>query len=354
MEHLCSSLIAEREILWAMFDLARVYYYREEYEDAVIVFTKVVKLNSGFISAYDWLARAQQKVGNLNGAQRTLEDAVDLSPKSLVRQRALAEIAEENDDYSTAERARKRAVSVGRGSVLRESSDYSSLARAQIKIQATNEAMKTVGSMESEFEGDLQAKIEASVTLCSIYEAAGDKKSSVETLEKSLQLAKKYPQYVTADVGVELATNCIANNRQEDADRMIEEVVKNNHENEQVLKKVANIYNQEVNSEKGEELIKDIKEKIIKINNDGVELIRQGKLDEAIELFTQAAKGMPRNAIINLNAAQSIIMFMKQNKPTRPDVVKAMKHIDMAGRSEKHQLWINKLRSECQKLIAKI
>ena len=86
VEHLCSTLIAEREILWAMFDLARVYYYREEYEDAVVVFSKIVKLNSDFISAYDWLARAQEKVGNLNGAQRTLEDAIDLSPKSLVRQ----------------------------------------------------------------------------------------------------------------------------------------------------------------------------------------------------------------------------------------------------------------------------
>ena len=263
-------------------------------------------------------------------------------------------IAEENNDFATAERARKRAVSVGKGSVLRESADYTSLARAQINIHATTDAMKTVGSMETEFEDDLQAKIEATATLCSVYEAAGDKKSSRETLDKSLKLAKKYPQYVTADAGMEIATNCMANDRQDEADSMIESVIKNNHDNDQVLKKVARIYNKDEGGNKGENLIKDIKEKIIKINNDGVELIRQGRLDDAIELFTQAAKGMPRNAIVNLNAAQSIIMYMKQNKPTRDDIGRAMKYIDMAKSGDEHKVWKAKLKSECQRLIGKL
>jgi len=117
---------------------------------------------------------------------------------------------------------------------------------------------------------------------------------------------------------------------------------------------VSKIYNQSANTERANKFIKDVKDNIVKINNEGVELIRQGKIDQSIELFVKAAKAMPRNPIINLNAAQSMIVKMKKGKPTRDDIATAMNHIDRARGMEGYQAWLNKLMSECHKLIDKV
>jgi tetratricopeptide (TPR) repeat protein len=65
--------------------------------------------------------------------------------------------------------------------------------------------------------------------------------------------------------------------------------------------------------DEGSKMIASTKKELIRINNDGVQLVRGGKLQEAIEYFEKAAGGAPENKIINANAAQAILMFMQKN-----------------------------------------
>lgn len=354
VENLCMYVLGERYVQWAMFDLGRVFYHRKQYDDAVVIFSKLVNQNKEFIPGYDWLAKAQEKIGNINGAQRTLEDAIDLSPKALLRQRALAEVAEKNSDIRTVERARRRALEVGKGSILRESSDFTCLAKAYKMNNSPKDALSTVQSMEDEYQDDPRAQLDASTTLCSIYKSMGDVKNYESTFIKAIKLSQEHPEHISAEIGMELAENCIQNGNQMEADRLLETVIQNNHEDESVMNMVSKIYNQSANTERANKFIKDVKDNIVKINNEGVELIRQGKIDQSIELFVKAAKAMPRNPIINLNAAQSMIVKMKKGKPTRDDIATAMNHIDRARGMEGYQAWLNKLMSECHKLIDKV
>ena len=61
----------------------------------------------------------------------------------------------------------------------------------------------------------------------------------------------------------------------------------------------------------GDSLIETTTQEVVNVNNDGVELVKQGKLAESIRLFQRAARAMPENIVINLNAAQSLIMAMQ-------------------------------------------
>jgi len=73
---------------------------------------------------------------------------------------------------------------------------------------------------------------------------------------------------------------------------------------------------------------------VILLNNDGVRHVREGNLDRAIELFEKAVERLPDNKVINANAAQAYLMFMKKNgneltliKRTR-DCLNRVKHLD--------------------------
>ena len=106
------------------------------------------------------------------------------------------------------------------------------------------------------------------------------------------------------------------------------------------------------NESEGLALINDTKQKIIEINNNGVNLLREGKIEESIELFTRAADGMPRNPVINLNAAQSMIIQMKKSGPRLQDIQRVLQYIHVAkeGGGNSHEVWIGKLMAETRLL----
>jgi hypothetical protein len=58
--------------------------------------------------------------------------------------------------------------------------------------------------------------------------------------------------------------------------------------------------------------LKATKKEVVNINNDGARLLKEGKLEESIELFMKAARAMPGNIIVNINAAYSIMMQMQK------------------------------------------
>lgn len=351
-ESLCRLVLDERDILWAMFDLGKVYFLKKSYQQALEMFEKVIETNAEFIAAYDWLAKAQQAMGNNQDAQATLEQAIEKSPKSLLRQRALAEMAEKNNDLAATERARRKAVTVGRGSVLREPGDFTSLAKVQAKNEGGKEALNTINAIKDEFKDQPKARFEAMVSLSTIYEVLGDDVSSKKSLDRALAIAKKDPSLVSGNVGLEIAKNCMQNGKKEEANHFFENIIKNNHEDDEMLARVAEVFQQAGNESEGLALINDTKQKIIEINNNGVNLLREGKIEESIELFTRAADGMPRNPVINLNAAQSMIIQMKKSGPRLQDIQRVLQYIHVAkeGGGNSHEVWIGKLMAETRLL----
>ena len=241
-EKLCNELLEERELPWAMFDIGRSNYFQKNYPAAAHIFTRLIENNSAYIAAYDWLAKTQEQIGDDVGAQETLVEAAERSPKSLLRQRALAEVADRNMDPETAKRARKKAVSVGKGSVLRVPGDYTGLANVLLRSNEAKDALRVIDSMQYEFRNNPQARLEASVAAAGLYAATGNDEKSKGELEKAIHLALNQPDIVSADVGMELAQQCLANGNINDANELIQQVVKNNHDNDNIVDQIRKIY----------------------------------------------------------------------------------------------------------------
>jgi len=176
-----------------------VQYSKQEYEDAIDCFDNIINLNKSFTAAYDWQAKAYNKLGNTEEAQKALMAATEISPKSIFRQRELADVAFKNEDYTTTEKARKQAIAVSKNSILRKPSDFSGLAKVLVKNDKVKDALKVAGNIKNEFKKSDEAMLEASMTEGLIYQETGDEKKAQEALDTTIGLIKKNPNSVSSE-----------------------------------------------------------------------------------------------------------------------------------------------------------
>jgi DNA-binding response OmpR family regulator len=113
---LATSTFNEKSIPWAMLGVGEIYYKQKKYQEAVEVFSGVIKDFPMILSAYDWLAKSQYVLGDTIEAQKTLMNAIKRSPKILERQMLLGELSEKNRDLNAMMQAYRQAIKYGENS----------------------------------------------------------------------------------------------------------------------------------------------------------------------------------------------------------------------------------------------
>lgn len=352
--NLCEAVLAGRELPWARFDTGRIAFFRQNYAHAARLFEKILATNPDFIAAYDWLAKTRDRLGDSGEAQQVLMEGIERSPHSLLRQRALAELADRNQDLDVTEAARRKAIRIGKGSILREPADYAALARVLVQKQSSAEALQVAQSIAREFDHSPLSRLEAATVNSNIYSVLDNKTESAGALSEALSITAQQPELLSADIGLSLARACQAHNRQEDADRIIRQVICDHDDDETVLAQVRDLYSESGSGNAVSELIEASRKEIIAINNEGVKLLKDGKVEASIELFTRAVRGMPRNPVVNLNAAQSLVHLMRDTGPDRETLARALGFIQAAGNRDRHHERQNRLLNSCRELAASL
>jgi len=94
-----------RQFDWALLGLGMVHYEKGNFLDACSVLKELIETNMHMLSAYDWLAKSFQAMGEADTAQKTLEKAVSISTRSVARQQFFAEVCQDNNDMEQAANA---------------------------------------------------------------------------------------------------------------------------------------------------------------------------------------------------------------------------------------------------------
>lgn len=114
----------ESKMPWAVFGEAKCHYFLNNIEKAESKFRQLTLDNKFFVSAYDWLAKTLVKKGEMETAQAVLVDAVERSPKNLLRQIELGKLSLEVHDNVMAEMSFRRAVFLAKHSCFNEAEVY--------------------------------------------------------------------------------------------------------------------------------------------------------------------------------------------------------------------------------------
>ncbi len=310
---LYADVIAIRDLPWARAGLGKAYYLSGNFKDAREIFQSVIDDNVTYMEAYDWLARTLEELQELKEAQEVLMTAAQISPKSILRQKAIGDISYRNQDYDTSEKSFKIAVNLGKNSYLKSPTMYTGLAKTLVEKQSGDEALNVLDSIRNEFQDDESAVLHAAIGQGIVYQKMGREEESKKALAEATQLLETLPSQVPADVVMELATACFRVGDTDKGKQLMKELVRNHHEDEKVIGKIQGIFTDMQLSEEGASIISATRQEIVKINNQGVRMVEEGRLQEAIDYFEKAAEGLPDNKIIIANAAQTMLLYMQRN-----------------------------------------
>jgi len=306
-------ILLRGNVSWAQLGRGRVDFLLGNYDRAKTTFEQIIAQNDKIMAAYDLLAQTLIKMCNPREAQEILMKATAISPRALLRHKNLGSLAYRNEDFTTAETSFKAAVTQGKNSCFKSPSDYTLLAKTLVQRDAPQEGLKVLGSAAREFPDSSDARLHLSVTESYVYtkmnKTAEAKRALIDAQRFAADLAGDIPSHLALD----LAQAYLMTGETEKGTAIIKNIVESHHDNEDMLDDVRVVFKEMDMSEKGEELIETTKEEIIQINNEGVQLARDGRIPEAIVYFEKAAGHLPENKIINANAAHVLMLSMKEN-----------------------------------------
>jgi tetratricopeptide (TPR) repeat protein len=174
-----------------------------------------------------------------------------------------------------------------------------------------------------------------------LYQELNRNKESLETLKQILSLFDEIPAALSSNDAILLAEYCYQNNHNAEGDMLIKHAIRNNHSNQEVISTIEEkLANFGLDKDVISNLLKS-RDEVVEINNRGVQMATAGQLSESISLFVKAASAMPENVVINLNTAQSMIMFMQKHgakEELLSQAKKYLEHVTFSGTpSEKYR-----------------
>jgi CheY-like chemotaxis protein/predicted Zn-dependent protease len=343
-----------RDVAWAQMGKAKVLFAKQQYVQAKVVLEHMTREYPNLMEAFDLLAKIQRIEADTLAAEETLSHAIERSPKAVMRQQELGELAMLNGNLAKAERAYEAAVKQGRHSVRKSAAAHAGLAKVMVANQKYQEALKVVKGIGASFSNnDNEASFYEATSLALIYQGQGDEAQANEQLTKAETLIGRIKHGVTGALGLELANACAQLGQQDKALKLVNSIIANNHDNDTLLGSLGHMLKNAGMNVDTSELIANVRKDVFGKNNQGVRMIRQGKLAEAVDLLRVSANELPSNKTINLNAAKAFIMFMEKEGTTTDNLRQAAECIERVRQASPDDWRLTSLTPRLQALATK-
>jgi CheY-like chemotaxis protein len=219
-EALYAAVLAAKPVGWAGLGLARTLAAQQRFDEAAAVLAGLVAANPKLMAAYDLLAGCHEMTGAPALAQRTLEDAVAISPHMVRRLRKLGEVALDAGDVAVAEKSFKQVVAKARYSEFRDPEDHVNLVRALIRKGDAAQAGNVIRDLEKSLRGNPNAEGCKAIAAAMLHESAGNAAAALGELNAAV-LAVRGGAGLSANLKVGLARNCLANKMDTEASEVM-------------------------------------------------------------------------------------------------------------------------------------
>lgn len=341
----CEQVLSMREIPWANMELGKVYFLTGDYLKAKEKFHSVLLDNKTYMEAYDWLAKTLEELGSMEEAQQALLTATEISPKAILRHQAIGDISFKLKDYDAAEEAFKSAIEIGNHSCFKSPTEYTGLAKTFLKKDSSEEALSILSEAREEFKGNRDAMLQTAITEGIAYKELDRDEDAKKAVKEASRLLDGLSGKIPVEATMDLAKVCFDLGEKEKGVEFMQNIVRNYHDNDKVIGMVQDVFDDAKLEDEGKSIISSTRSEIVELNNKGVHLVKDKKLEEAIEYFKKAASGLPESKIINANAAQALIMYMQENGKDDQQLYQASQYLERVKKIdpsyEKYQNLLN-------------
>ena len=348
--HIFENVLAKRDIPWAMIGLGKVRFHTRKYLEAKKIFQNVIDANNTHTEAYDWLAKVMLALGDAKEALKILTTATEMSPKAILRQMELGNLALKEKDFDIAARAFKKAVQVGCNSIYQSPSNYTKLAKI-LGRKSGKDALASLSKLRSDYGKDDEANLHAAITESLILKNLARENDAKQSYAEAKALYGKFNNKTSKGVAIEMASACLEHGEKEKGLEILRDQVKNHHEDKELLSQVREVFDSAGLEAEGHELINAAIQEVVELNETGTQLVRAGKLEEAISFFEKAVETMPDNTIINLNIANVLLMHMKVNGKNDNYLYRARQYLERGHKLDPKNENYRKLNAIYEKLM---
>ena len=310
---LYEQVIAARAIPWARIGLAKTLSMAGMVDEAIETLELAIADTPQYLEAYDLLSKQHESQGHADLAQTVLEKAVEISPQTLSRQTRVGEIAYRNGDLAKAKHAFGIVVDKGRYSFFRSANDFISLSRVHLDEGQHDKALAVVADAKKSFDKTPELELTTAVMESLIHHGANNTVASTQALEKALEIKQQTGLSLPDSSNLDFAKSCFLNDKVEEGRALVKDMVSNFYDDESVQNRVRQMLENVGRGEEVKDLVDNSVTEVIKLNNEGVLLAKKGDLAGAIALLVSAAKRMPQNVQVALNASHALIVDSDRN-----------------------------------------
>jgi tetratricopeptide (TPR) repeat protein len=310
------SILAVRSMPWAKTGLGKVHYLLKDFDRAGAIFQEVLNENKMYLEAADWLAKTLDAQGSLDKAQEVLAKAMLLSPNAAARQKNLADAAYKNGDLDLAQDSYEKAIKLSEHSVHKNASTYAGLANVLTEKDDPDAAIKVLDRSKVEFKDDPAAILQTAVVESIAYQKMGQPHKAAAALAQAEGLMDSQSNSINVSVSLDMAKALFKSGQTEKAFKLLESVIKNNHDNAGIIKMVEAVFDDAGQLTEGKALIQKASQAVIEINNQGVLLAHDGKFEDGIKLIQRALETLPNNDLMIMNLCGMLIGLMSKNGAT--------------------------------------
>ncbi|AUH53070.1 response regulator [Chromobacterium sp. ATCC 53434] len=298
---------------WAKMGLAKSLAGLKSPDEARMLFEAVLADNNQVMEAYDWLARLYRGSHDLDRAQDTLQTATEMSPVVFRRQQQLAEVAVLNGDLATAETACQQTLDIAKYTWHRSPTHYAALLRVQLARGDSGNAGRTLANLRHDYRYNEEGEWLAGVMDSQLQAKNGNGDKARELLEAAGERFKQLAPKLNEESQMEYARACYRQGRDQQGNAVMEYLVRNHHDDEDMLARFGDMFEEIGLAEAGRQLISQNVKSVLELNNQAVREAQTGAFDAAIERFIKALEEMPHNVQIMLNLINAVLAYVSQH-----------------------------------------
>jgi CheY-like chemotaxis protein/Tfp pilus assembly protein PilF len=313
-EDIYKGVLQDRPVLWAKLGLGKTKVAQKEFADAERNLKEVIAEDKRVVEAHDLLADSYRGRGDNIAAQEAMQAAAEISPKSVMRQRRLAELAKLNEDTQACLEASRKVIKTARNSCYESANDYFNLARELSDLSKQTETGNEKYAKESfdvlqrlekrpyfDEGADLQANAIRSRTMVNQNKLA----DAEEFLGKAKDIYEAKKDQLKPEASLELAQSLMAKGDKAAADQLLSELVSKFPHDENLAARV--------------DAISDVpksaagRKKVADMTKSGIDSYDKKNFAEAIGIFKNAIGIFPSHIGLNLNLVQAVLAEAKAN-----------------------------------------
>jgi DNA-binding response OmpR family regulator/thioredoxin-like negative regulator of GroEL len=308
-QEIYAHVLGSKAVPWAKLGLAKTLFLQKRFDEAETGFASLIEENAQYMDAYDWLAKTREALGELEGAQQTLQDAVKVSPHTTRRLRRLGEVSNELGDHETAIRTMSEVVRKGKYSDFRDPEDHVLLVKAQLGAGDAAAAGLTLRDMERSMEGLAKTPLCKALSTAMVATQAGDVAGASAALDDAIK--HNDPRLgATLALKKDLARICIENKRDEEAAEVIMDVMRHAADDEAV-DRIKSMLVDLGRPELGAQLAERVRDEVKDLMAGGAQLAQRGDFDGSVRQMMQAVAKMPGNNNVLFNAALALLKHIE-------------------------------------------